>query len=181
MVDVNIQATLDVLTMFQRFLLVLSVSLVLLLVSLPAGFAAGSDLDASTFKTTVLDDERVWLVEFYSAMCGGCKEFASTWDRIEKAYQKGSTSGAIASGKINIDDKAGMKIAQELGVLDDGVPHVRLFKNKDDKNGIAVVKSTSSCPIEHVFCCCFSGNVTCVRMQCALCRRFFNGVPQDHE
>lgn len=127
--------------MLQQTSLVLIVSLLLLLTLHTTMAAGGNDLNPATFKTTVLDDDRVWMVEFYSAMCGGCKEFASTWERLEKAYLTGTSTGAIASGKINIDDKQGMKLAQELGVLDDGVPHVRLFKNKDDKNGIAVVKS----------------------------------------
>jgi hypothetical protein len=115
-----------------------------LLAALPSTMVAGADLDPATFQQTVLNDGRVWMVEFYSAMCGGCQEFASTWERIEKAFSEGSTGGAIATGKINIDNKAGLKIAEELGVLDDGVPHVRLFKEKGDVKGTPVVKSKAT-------------------------------------
>jgi hypothetical protein len=41
-----------------------------------------ADLDASTFTSTVLEDDKVWLIKFYSSMCGGCTEFAPTWDKV---------------------------------------------------------------------------------------------------
>ena len=77
----------------------------------------------------MISDDRVWLVEFYSDMCGSCKEFAPKWEKIEKSLSN------VATGKINIgiayslymfsflkeynivDNKAGMKIAKDLGVL----------------------------------------------------------------
>lgn len=121
--------------MIQRALM-----LIVLLVFLCA-LVHGADLDPATFEATVVNDSRVWIVEFYSAMCGGCQEFASTWDRIAEAFSESSHGGAIATGKINIDNKAGLKIAEELGVLEDGVPHVRLFKRKGDKKGMIMVKS----------------------------------------
>jgi thioredoxin-like negative regulator of GroEL len=123
-----------------------------LLAALPSTMVSGADLEPTTFKQTVLNDDRVWMVEFYSAMCGGCQEFASTWERIEKAFSEGSSGGAIATGKINIDNKAGLKIAEELGVLDDGVPHVRLFKAKGDMTGTAIVKSKTIVLIVYSWC-----------------------------
>ena len=114
-----------------------------LLSALPPTLVHGKDLDPTNFASTVLDDDRVWLVEFYSSMCGGCQEFASTWGKIETFYSKAS-DGVIATGKINIDKKEGLKVAEELGVLDDGVPHVRLFTKKGDRTGSVVVKSDSA-------------------------------------
>lgn len=119
------------------FLVVFACSLLL------SAVVDGKDLDPTKFASTVLDDDRVWLVEFYSSMCGGCQEFASTWNRIEKLYSK-KNDGAIVTGKINIDKKEGLKIAEELGVLEDGVPHVRLFTKKGDNKGSTVVKSDSA-------------------------------------
>jgi len=114
-----------------------------LLSALPSTLVHGKDLDPTKFASTVLDDDHVWIVEFYSSMCGGCQEFASTWDRIEKLYSK-SSNGVIAAGKINIDNKDGLKVAEELGVLDDGVPHVRMFSKKGDKKGSIVLKSDAA-------------------------------------
>ena len=53
--------------------------------------AVASDLDPTTFKASVIDDTRVWLVEFYSPMCGSCTEFAPTWAKVESAMKSVST------------------------------------------------------------------------------------------
>lgn len=92
------------------------------------------EINPISFASTVVDDERVWLVEFYSAMCGGCQEFEPTWIRLETYLT------SIATGRINIDDKLGMKLAAKLGVLDDGVPHVRLFTKRNDIKGLSLIK-----------------------------------------
>lgn len=113
----------------------------LFLVALFVLVVHGVDLDPKKFTSEVLGDERAWMVEFYSSMCGGCQEFASTWDRIADAFSESSSGGAIKSGKVNIDNSEGMKLAEKLGVLEDGVPHVKLFKSKGDTKGISVVKS----------------------------------------
>ena len=79
------------------------------------GFAVSSDdLSAADFDNTVLKDDRVWLVEFYSPMCGSCTEFAPTWEKISASMK------SVATGKINIDIKEGMELANKLGVLEEG-------------------------------------------------------------
>ena len=72
------------------------------------------------FKKNVIEDDRVWLVEFYSGMCGSCKEFAPTWDRIEMSLND------VLKTKVNIDKKGGMEVAQYMGALEEGLPNVRL-------------------------------------------------------
>eukprot|EP01041_Mallomonas_annulata_P001444 gene1444-2780_t len=79
-------------------------------------------LQGEEFDVQVLNDDRVWLVEFYSNMCGSCQEFAPKWEKLEGSLK------SIATGKINIDDKAGMNIAKKLGVLEQGLPNIQLFK-----------------------------------------------------
>lgn len=44
----------------------------------------------------------------------------------------------IRTARVNIDDSAGMAIAQQLGVLDAGIPHLRLFHKQGDKTGLAI-------------------------------------------
>jgi thiol-disulfide isomerase/thioredoxin len=129
--------------MHQSFVFMIVLSCALLLFALPATLAHRPDLDASRFKKSVLEDDKVWLVEFYSSMCGGCQEFASTWDKIENEFSK--SVGKIVTGKISIDNKAGLKVAEELGVLEDGVPHVRMFSRKGDPNGVVIVKGNCIC------------------------------------
>jgi thioredoxin-like negative regulator of GroEL len=80
---------------------------------------SGGDIDASRFDELVIDDSRVWAVEFYSPMCGSCTEFSPTWHSMEGKFK------SIESGSINIDSKEGMVVAQRLGVLDEGLPNIR--------------------------------------------------------
>lgn len=100
---------------------------------------AAPAMDPRALYEQITSSSQVGMIEFYSSMCGGCTEFAPTWTRIVDKVKP-----FIITGKINIDDKAGLKIAQELGVLDDGVPHIRIFSRKSDKVGMPILKSDSS-------------------------------------
>lgn len=88
--------------------------------------------DLINFKNKVLEDDRVWLLEFYSPMCGSCTEFSPTWSKLE------TSAKSIVTSKVNIDDKAGMELAKALGVLEEGLPGVRIFTSKTG-NGISIV------------------------------------------
>ena len=46
-------------------------------------------------------------------------QFAPTWNTLETKFK------SIESGKINIDSKEGLAVAQQLGVLDEGLPNIR--------------------------------------------------------
>jgi hypothetical protein len=93
---------------------------------------------AKDFEEKIINDSKVWLVgahliitslplhpkdtftnlpnfllqEFYSAMCGSCKEFTPTWDQLNKSLHRN-----VNTAKINIDEPEGMQVAQNLGVL----------------------------------------------------------------
>jgi thioredoxin-like negative regulator of GroEL len=54
-------------------------------------------------------------------MCGSCQEFAPTWETVEAKAQK-----SLPCAKINIDEKAGLAIAQKYGILNQGIPNVQL-------------------------------------------------------
>ena len=41
---------------------------------------------------------------------------------------------------VNIDEKDGMELAKELGVLDEGLPNIRMFSNKDSSSGISILR-----------------------------------------
>ena len=80
------------------------------------------------FKNSVIKDERVWLVEFYSGMCGSCKEFAPIWDHVAQSMPD------LMKTKVNIDQKGGMEVAQFMGALEEGLPNVRLITTQDGKS-----------------------------------------------
>lgn len=69
-------------------------------------------LEGETFEDDVIHDERVWIVEFYSHFCKSCNDFSPKWREIEVFYMY------IATGRVCIDDKPGMDIAEKLGVLE---------------------------------------------------------------
>ena len=75
-------------------------------------FIVGDDneIDYNTIYNNIISNKQVGMIEFYSSMCGGCTEFIPTWNRITE-----KVSSFLITDKINIDNKVGMKIAQELG------------------------------------------------------------------
>lgn len=81
----------------------------------------------------MVEDEKIWLIEFYSPMCGSCQEFSPIWKDLEDSLR-----GKISCGKVNIDDKEGLRIAQSVGALDEGIPHLRLFHKVKDSKGISL-------------------------------------------
>lgn len=111
----------------------MAIMFVLLLVVHCVVRVASDDFDMTSFKTNVIDDERVWLVEFYSTMCGSCKEFSGVWSKIEASMK------SIETTKINIDHPDGMEVAKALRVLDEGVPNVRLLNSRTNSNGVTVM------------------------------------------
>jgi hypothetical protein len=52
-------------------------------------------------------------------MYPGWRQFAPTWKTLEGKFK------SIESGKVNIDSKEGLAVAQQLGVLDEGLPNIR--------------------------------------------------------
>lgn len=103
---------------------------------LPNCIYADLSIDASDFEQRVIGSNEVFLIEFFSEMCGSCQEFAPQWQRISENSQ---TLG-LQTAKINIDRKDNLALAQRLGVLDDGLPSVRLFHRKVDSAGLKVLE-----------------------------------------
>eukprot|EP00596_Hydrurales_sp_CCMP1899_P011308 CAMPEP_0119043740 /NCGR_PEP_ID=MMETSP1177-20130426/25389_1 /TAXON_ID=2985 /ORGANISM="Ochromonas sp, Strain CCMP1899" /LENGTH=142 /DNA_ID=CAMNT_0007012511 /DNA_START=1 /DNA_END=429 /DNA_ORIENTATION=+ len=104
-----------------------------LLVSCFTFVASEKDWNLKSFQENVLSDDRVWIVEFYSSMCGSCKEFSSIWEKVDSSLK------SIATAKINIDDTGGMEVAKHLKVLEEGIPNVRVF-HKNKNTGTSIVK-----------------------------------------
>lgn len=94
---------------------------------------SSSDIQPDNFDSDVVNDPKVWLVEFYSGMCGSCKEFSPVWNKLES-----SLKGSLLMGKINIDNKKGLVIAEKVGALEEGIPHLRFFINSGDALGFSL-------------------------------------------
>ena len=101
-------------------------------------FVLGGDdhVDLSSQWSMMQEDERAWLVEFYSPMCGSCKEFEPVFKRVSASLGQN-----IAVGTVNIDTKEGMNIAKSLGVLEEGLPNVRLMDRRGGASkGTSILK-----------------------------------------
>jgi thiol-disulfide isomerase/thioredoxin len=85
--------------------------------------------------TDILNSEHIYAVEFFSGMCGSCKEFKPIWEEYSNKM-----NAHIKTTKVDIDTSKGMKIAQSLGILDEGIPNVKLIKYTSKKR----VKETKS-------------------------------------
>ena len=84
-------------------------------------------IDEDNFERRVANSGLVWAIEFSSSMCGSCAEFKPRWK--EGAAQLEAIG--VRTGVVEVDDPAGMNLAQRLGVLDAGLPAVRVFSRDE--------------------------------------------------
>mmetsp|Transcript_63474 Transcript_63474/g.127463 ORF Transcript_63474/g.127463 Transcript_63474/m.127463 type:complete len:148 (-) Transcript_63474:235-678(-) len=76
---------------------------------------------AENFTTSVVESKTVFVVEYYSKMCGSCKEFEPIWSRVASSIES-----EYGIGRVNIDSKEGMKLAKQQGILKLGIPAVQV-------------------------------------------------------
>lgn len=81
--------------------------------------------DYDEFRRVVSSSRRVFLVEFYSGMCGYCQQFEPTW--LELA----SEASRLEPARVNIDADSGLALATRLGILDEGIPCVVVFNRAE--------------------------------------------------
>ena len=76
------------------------------------------------FRRLVQTSPRVFLVEFFSGMCGYCQEFEPTWLELAK------TTTRLEPARVNIDMPGGLAVAELVGVINEGIPAVVLFNQR---------------------------------------------------
>ena len=74
------------------------------------------------FQKEIVASPEAFAVEFYSEMCGSCKEFAPTWKKITTALH---TQWKFV--KIKVDTAAGRSIAEATGAFDGDIPVVKVY------------------------------------------------------
>lgn len=84
------------------------------------------NLNTETFKSDVQNGERVHLIEYFSPMCGSCKEFTPIFAEV---CAKAQNYGVICE-KVDIDTSEGMALAMEQHILAEGIPNVRVYHTK---------------------------------------------------
>ena len=80
-----------------------------------------TELTAATWEHTVLDSPHVWVVKFHSKMCGTCQEFKPEWDKLTDSVE------GLHWAELNVDEKANVPVAMNLGVLNEGIPNIKVF------------------------------------------------------
>ena len=76
------------------------------------------------FRRLVQASPRAFLVEFFSGMCGYCQEFEPMWLELAK------TTTRLEPARVNIDTSGGMAVAELVGVINEGIPAVVLFNER---------------------------------------------------
>ena len=93
------------------------------------GHGPGVPLDVFNFEREVAASGEAWLLEIGSAKCGSCLAFAPTWASLVQNF-----GAEVNMGAVSIDEADGMKLAQQLGALNRGIPGL-LFFGKDNGSG----------------------------------------------
>lgn len=102
-------------------------------------FYKGTDvveLTDASFRTKVLEDHHIWMVEWYAPWCGHCQ-------RLKPDYIKAATAskGIVRFGAINADEHK--SIGGEYGIR--GFPTLKIFggnkKKPEDYNGARSAKA----------------------------------------
>ena len=74
----------------------------------------------ANFKQTVLDSEKLSVIDFWAEWCGPCKMIAPILDEIAAEY-----AGKLKVAKVNIDDN--QATPAKFGIR--GIPTLMIFKN----------------------------------------------------
>lgn len=77
---------------------------------------AVKEIRASTV-TGNLDGEDLYIVEYYSTMCGSCEEFAPVLEKALTFVKK--TEPKVKAGKLKIEITENRELAEKEGVLDE--------------------------------------------------------------
>jgi len=91
-------------------------------------------LTDSNFKTTVLDSDKVAVVDFWAEWCGPCKAIGPMIEEISKEFD-----GKAVVGKVDVDNNP--EIAMKYGIRN--IPTILFIKNGQvvDKQVGAVPKA----------------------------------------
>lgn len=74
----------------------------------------------ANFKTTVLDSNKLSVVDFWAEWCGPCRAIGPVIEELSKEYD-----GTVNIGKVNVDNNS--NVSAEYGIT--SIPAILFFKN----------------------------------------------------
>ena len=77
------------------------------------------DIKAADFDATVINSEKVTLVDFWAPWCGPCQMLGPVLEELDKELPEGA-----AIVKVNVDEES--EIAEKYGVM--SIPALKVFK-----------------------------------------------------
>ncbi|HAP00348.1 MAG TPA: thioredoxin [Bacteroidetes bacterium] len=77
------------------------------------------EITDSNFKETVMDSDKVALVDFWAEWCGPCRMIGPSVEELSKEYE-----GKAVVGKMNVDMNS--EVPMEYGIR--GIPTILFFK-----------------------------------------------------
>jgi thioredoxin 1 len=77
-------------------------------------------LTDNNFKDTVLNSDKVSIVDFWAVWCGPCRMIAPSIEELAKEYD-----GKAVIGKLNVDENP--QVSMEYGIR--SIPTILFFKN----------------------------------------------------
>ena len=78
------------------------------------------ELTDANFQATVLDSDKLTLVDFWAEWCGPCRAIGPVIEELAKEYD-----GKALVGKVNVDNNP--KIATDFGIM--SIPALLFFKD----------------------------------------------------
>ena len=84
------------------------------------------NLNEDNFDKEVYKSNEIWIVEIYSEKCESCKSFEPKWNQLIKKINY------LNIGRINVDEKKGINVANKLNALDNGIPSIKLIISQSE-------------------------------------------------
>ncbi|EDW11320.1 protein disulfide-isomerase A6 homolog [Drosophila mojavensis] len=117
-----------------RILVILALCSVLMLFMMVAGQSSGlysptdgvAELSGENFDSTVLQDDAIWVVQFYAPWCSYCHALVPEYKQLAKALK-----GVVKLGVINGERNSELSAAYEV----QGFPMIKIF-GVDKKNPV---------------------------------------------
>ena len=83
------------------------------------------ELSAASWDKVIDNDPHVWAVKFYSKLCSSCQAFKPAYEAVSQQVEGLHWAG------LNIDEKENIALAKKFGVLNEGIPNVKLLNAAD--------------------------------------------------